>query len=191
MGNVTSPEITRILNDWNAGKAGAKEELLPFVYEELKRQARVYMASERRDHTLQPTALVHEAFLRLSSRSEVEWKNRQHFFAISARVMRRILVDHARAKAATRRGNRPIRFSLEDVNIAMEDKAFSIVALDEVLSELANCDPRQASIVELRFFGGFDNREVALALDVSVRTVIREWQSARLWLFRALNRSTR
>ena len=183
-----SSEITQILQDWNGGDHEAKERLLPFVYDELKRQARFFMARERSNHTLQPTALVHEAFLRLSEQSGVDWQNRSHFYGIASRLMRQILVDHARAHAAEKRGSSTIHFSIDDVQIPVEERAGSILALDEVLERLAAFDERQAKIIEMRFFGGMSNQEIAEALDISERTVGREWQSARLWLYRELNR---
>jgi RNA polymerase sigma factor (TIGR02999 family) len=181
-------EITRILQDWNDGSEDAKERLLPFVYDELRRQARFFMAKERSNHTLQPTALVHEAFLRLSEQSGIDWQNRNHFYGIASRLMRQILVDHARAHAAEKRGASPIHFSIDDVQIPVEERAGSILALDEVLQRLATFDERQATIIEMRFFGGMNNAEIAEALDISERTVGREWQSARLWLYRELNK---
>lgn len=188
-GERGSSEITQILQDWNDGSEDAKERLLPFVYDELKRQARVFMARERTNHTLQPTALVHEAFLRLSEQSGVDWKNRSHFYGIASRLMRHILVDHARSHTAEKRGgNQAIHFSVEDVQIPVEDRAASILALDEALERLAKFDERQAQIIEMRFFGGMNNGEIAKALDISERTVGREWESTRLWLYRELNR---
>ena len=183
------PEITQILQDWNDGNTNAKERLLPFVYDELKRQARILMSRERGNHTLQPTALVHEAFLRLAKQSGAEWQNRSHFYGIAARLMRQILVDHARSHAAAKRGSNPIHFSLDDVQIPIEERAGSILAIDEVLEQLAALDERQAKIVEMQFFGGMNHREIAEALEISERTVGREWQSAKLWLFRELNRT--
>ncbi len=180
-------EITQILQDWNDGDEDAKERLLPFVYDELKRQARFFMSRERANHTLQPTALVHEAFLRLSEQSGIDWKNRSHFFGIASRLMRQILVDHARTHSAAKRGSSPIHFSLDDVQIPVEDRAGSILALDEVLEKLEEFDERQAKIIEMRFFGGMSNKEIAESLEISERTVGREWQSARLWLYRELN----
>jgi RNA polymerase sigma factor (TIGR02999 family) len=184
--NKTS-EITQILQDWNDGSEDAKERLLPFVYDELKRQARFFMSRERANHTLQPTALVHEAFLRLSEQSAIDWKNRSHFFGIASRLMRQILVDHARTHGAAKRGSNPIHFSVDDVQIPVEDRAGSILALDEVLEKLTKFDERQAKIIEMRFFGGMSNKEIAEHLEISERTVGREWQSARLWLYRELN----
>lgn len=179
-------EITQILQEWNNGNEGAKERLLPFVYDELKRQARVLMSRERANHTLQPTALVHEAFLRLSEQSGIDWKNRGHFYGIASRLMRQILVDHARAHAAGKRGGNVIHFSIEDVQIPVEERAASILAIDEVLDRLAKLDEQQANIVEMRFFGGMTNADIADSLQVSQRTVSRDWETARLWLYREL-----
>ena len=180
-------EITRILQDWNDGDQDAKEKLLPFVYDELRRQARILMSSERRNHTLQPTALVHEAFLRLDRQAGIDWKNRSHFFGIASRLMRQILIDHARLHATAKRGNRPIHFSLDDVQIRVEDRADSLLVLNDVLDSLEKFDPQQAKIVEMRFFGGMSNSEIADDLGLSERTVSREWQAARLWLYREMN----
>lgn len=189
MDNQNTPEITQILQQWNDGNEQAKEMLIPYVYDELKRQARFLMSKERGNHTLQPTALVHEAFLRLSEQTGIDWKNRSHFYGIASRLMRQILVDHARLHAADKRGNNPIHFSLDDVQIPVEERASSILMLNEALDRLAEFDEQQAKIVEMRFFGGMKNGEIADALDISERTVGREWQSAKLWLFRELNRN--
>ena len=180
-------EITRILQDWNGGKAEAKDELLPFVYDELKRQARYLMSGERKNHTLQPTALVHEAFLRISQQTGIDWQNRSHFYGIASRLMRQILVDHARLHATAKRGNRPIHFSLDDIQIPIEERADSLLVLNDVLDRLEKLDEQQAKIVEMRFFGGMNNGEIAENLNISERTVGREWQAARLWLYRELN----
>lgn len=189
MSEPETSEITLILQDWNGGDRDAKERLVPFVYDELKRQARILMSRERPNHTLQPTALVHEAFMRLAKQTGIEWQNRSHFYGISSRLMRQILVDHARAHAAEKRGSNAIHFSLEDLDIPVEERADSILIVDQVLDRLSSIDEQQAKIVEMRFFGGLSNGEIAEALDISERTVVREWQSARLWLFRELNRS--
>ncbi len=181
-------EITQILQDWNDGREDAKERLLPFVYDELKRQAGILMSRERANHTLQPTALVHEAFLRLSEQTGIDWKNRSHFYGIASRLMRQILVDHARLRATTKRGEHAIHFSLDDVQIPAGERASSILILDEVLERLERLDEQQAKIVEMRFFGGMNNQEIADSLGISERTVGREWQAARLWLYRELNR---
>lgn len=190
MSDPETAKITRILQDWNDGDEDASERLVPFVYDELKRQAKRLMARERRDHTLQPTALVHEAFMRLSEQTGVEWQNRKHFYGISARLMRQILVDHARAHTADKRGSNAIHFSIDDVDVPVEQRADSILMVDEVLSRLAAIDPQQAKVVEMRFFGGLSNAEIAEALDISERTVGREWRSAKLWLFRELSKGT-
>lgn len=187
MSDQTTSEITQILKDWNDGNADAKERLIPFVYDELKRQARRLMSKERSDHTLQPTALVHEAFLRLTHQTGIDWQNRSHFYGIASRLMRQILVDHARLHATEKRGNHPIHFSIDDVQIPFEERAGSILALDEVLQRLAKFDETQARIVEMRFFGGMNNGEIAESLEISERTIGREWQAARLWLYRELN----
>ena len=182
-------EITQILQDWNGGNEEAKEMLLPFVYDELKRQARFLMARERPNHTLQSTALVHEAFLRLSAQTGVEWKNRSHFYGIASRMMRQILVDYARQHRAEKRGNNRIHFSIDDVQIPVEERINSVLILHEVLERLEKFDEKQSKIVEMRFFGGMNNREIAESLEISESTVGREWNSARLWLYRELNRS--
>lgn len=183
----STSEITRILREWNEGNEDAKERLIPYVYDELKRQARLMMSRERAEHTLQPTALVHEAFIRLREQTGIDWKDRNHFYGIASRLMRQILVDHARLHATNKRGNRPIHFSIEDVQIPIQDRADSILALDEVLDKLSRLDETQAKIVEMRFFGGLTNSEIAETLQISERTLGREWQAARLWLYRELN----
>jgi RNA polymerase sigma-70 factor, ECF subfamily len=188
MTKESSSEITQILQDWNSGNEDAKERLLPFVYDELKRQARFMMSRERSDHTLQPTALVHEAFLRLSEQTGIDWQNRSHFYGIASRLMRQVLVDHARLHATEKRGHHPIHFSIDDLQIPVAERAGSILVLDEVLGRLEKFDDLQARIVEMKFFGGMSNQEIAESLDISERTVGREWQAARLWLYRELNR---
>jgi RNA polymerase sigma factor (TIGR02999 family) len=180
-------EITQILQEWNNGNEDAKERLIPFVYDELKRQARLMMSKERANHTLQPTALVHEAFLRLNDQTGIDWKDRSHFYGIASRLMRQILVDHARLHATIKRGNHPIHFSIDDVQIPVEERAGSILVLDEVLQRLEEFDETQARVVEMRFFGGMNNSEIAESLEISERTVGREWEAARLWLYRELN----
>jgi len=187
MSEANTSQITRILQDWNDGDEAAKEQLLPYVYDELKRQARRMMSSERQNHTLQPTALVHEAFLRIREQTGMDWKNRSHFYGIASRLMRQILIDHARVHAAKKRGSKAIHFSLDDVQISVEERADSLLVLDEALERLEQFDGQQAKVVEMRFFGVMTNEEIAEALDISVRTVSREWQTARLWLYRELN----
>ena len=182
-------EITLILEDWNNGDAGARERLLPFVYQELKRQARFLMSRERSNHTLQPTALVHEAFLKLTDLTEIKWNDRSHFYRFVSHLMRQILVDYARKHVATKRGgNSTIHFSINDLQIPAEERADAILRLDEALARLAEFDERQAKIVEMRYFGGMKAAEIAEALGISERSVGREWQAARLWLYRELNK---
>lgn len=188
MNNKTA--ITEILRDWNSGNVEAKEDLLPYVYDELKRQARYYMSRERKDHTLQPTALVHEMFLRISEQSGVDWQNRRHFYGVAAHLMRQILVDHARKHSAAKRGSNTVHFSLDDLQIPVEQRAGSIIALHEALERLSEHDETQSKVVEMRFFGGLSNFEIAEALDVSERTVGREWRAAKLWLFREMNENS-
>lgn len=181
-------EITQALKDWNEGQTDAQERLLPYVYDELKRQARYLMSRERRDHTLQPTALVHEAFVRLTKQTGIDWQNRSHFFGIASRLMRQILVDHARAHSAEKRGSNQIHYSLDDIDIPVEERAESIIAMNEALDRLEKVDQQQAKAVEMRFFGGLSNAEIAQALGISERTVLRELKIAKLWLFRELSK---
>ena len=188
MSQKQASDITRILKDWNDGRESARDELLPFVYEELKRQAGGLMARERQGHTLQPTALVHEAFLKLGRQAGVEWTDRHHFYGIAAHLMRQILIDHARKHATAKRGKRPLHFSIDDLDIPAEERPELLLVLDEVLQRLEKIDPQQAKIVEMRFFGGMTSSEIAESLDISERTVGRDWQAARLWLCRELNR---
>jgi len=178
-----------MLHDWNRGDESASERLLPYVYDELKRQARRLMSRERANHTLQPTALVHEAFVRLAKQGGVEWQNRSHFYGIASRLMRQILIDHARQHGAAKRGSAKVHFSLDDVAIPVETRAGSILALDEALERLEAVDERQAKVVEMRFFGGLSNTEIAEALDISERTVQRSWSVAKLWLYREMTSS--
>lgn len=186
MNNQYPTEITSILQEWKNGDEEAAERLIPFVYDELKKQARILMSRERPNHTLQVTALVHEAFLKLSKQSEIDWQNRSHFFGIASRLMRQILIDHARLHSTEKRGNKPIHFSLDEVQIPVEERADSILYLNEILEKLEKFDETQAKVVEMRFFGGMSNSEIAEALGISERTVMREWTAARLWLAREM-----
>jgi len=180
-------EITRLLVAWGEGDEAALDELTPLVYEELHRLAHYYMSGERAGHTLQTTALVNEAYLRLIDWKNVQWQNRAHFFAVSAQLMRRILVDFARARGYDKRGGGVRAEALDEAALVTDEKGTDLVALDEALGALAELDERQARIVELRFFGGLTNEEVAEVLKVSEGTVRRDWSLARAWLHRELS----
>jgi RNA polymerase sigma-70 factor (ECF subfamily) len=180
--------VTELLRAHRAGDAEALERLVALVYGELRRQAARYLRRERQNHTLQPTALVHEAYLRLADQRDVEWQNRAHFFAISAQIMRRILVDHARGRGRGKRGGGLAPVLLDDALAIAEARDLDLVALDDALSALARLDERQSRIVEMRFFAGLEVEEVAEALGVSPTTVKRDWSLARAWLRRELLR---
>lgn len=176
------PDVTRLLNEWRGGDAHALDELMPLVLDQLKKQARRYLERERADHTLQPTALVNEAYVRLVDQNAVRWQNRAHFFAVCAQMMRRILVDHARGRQAQKRGGVAHKLSLDEIGELVDAQQVDIVALDDALQELARIDDTQARVVELRFFGGLSIEEVAEVLGSSRATVNREWAMARAWL---------
>jgi RNA polymerase sigma factor (TIGR02999 family) len=178
--------VTELLRAWSDGDDGALEHLMPLVESELRRLARGYMARERRDHTLQATALVNEAFVRLTDARQVRWQDRAHFLGISARLMRRVLVDYARRRGFNKRGGAAERVSLHEDLVTGPDPAFDVVALDRALEALGNVDPRKGRIVELRFFGGLSVEETAAVLQVSPDTVKRDWRLAKLWLLREL-----
>jgi len=184
---VTRPEITKLLRDWCRGDDKALEKLTPLIYAELHRLAHRYMRQERSDHTLQTTALINEAYLRLIDWKNVSWTNRAQFFAVAARMMRRILVDFARSRNYAKRGGGAGIVSLEDAPTLARDRAPEIVALDEALQGLSVIDPRKAEIVELRFFAGLGLEETAELLKVSSRTIQREWDLAKSWLSRELS----
>lgn len=181
-------DITVLLAKLRAGDRSAESLLLPLVYDELRRVARHYMRAERRDHTLEPTALVHETYMRLAGQRDVEWHNRAHFFAVAAQLMRHILVDYARAHKAEKRGGSQPKMELGEGLALTEERATEVLAVDEALNRLAECDPRQARVVELRFFGGLNEEEAAEVLGVSTRTVKRDWSMARAWLFKEINK---
>jgi RNA polymerase sigma factor (TIGR02999 family) len=187
---VSTSEVTQILQAWNNGDNAALEKLAPIVFAELKRLARHQMANERPDHTLESGALVNEAYLRLIHWPNAQWKNRAHFFAMCARMMRQILVDHARARQYQKR-DAGHKFSLEDAVIVSNSKNAGLVALDDALKRLAEIDPRKSHMVELRFFGGLTVEETAEVLKVSRLTVIRDWNFARVWLRSELSRKCR
>ena len=183
-------EVTALLQLWSDGRKEALDRLLPQIYAELQRLASSYLRRERPDHTLQATALVHEAFIKLVDQRAVRWQNRAHFFGIAAQAMRRILVDHARARDAGKRGDGARRISLDDALVLTDMPNVDVLALDEVLSRLAVLDPQQSRVVELRFFGGLTIDETAEVLHISPATVGREWTLARAWLYAELQRST-
>lgn len=186
---MEQPPITELLLAWRKGERAALDELIPLVENELKRIARNYMRRQKPDHTLQTTALVNEAFLRLVDSNRVNWQDRNHFFAISAQLMRRILVDFARKKNSLKRGGAGVHVTLnENVDVA-DEKAAEVVALDEALERLAGLNERQSRIVELRYFGGLTEEQIAETLDISTRTVRRDWNLARAWLYRELSRN--
>jgi RNA polymerase sigma factor (TIGR02999 family) len=180
-------DITELLLAWSEGNQDAFEKLTPLVYGELHRLAHHYMAGERTGHTLQSTALVNEAYLRLVQANRVRWQNRAHFFAVSAQLMRRILVDFARSRQYAKRGGNAPKLSLDQAPVAISDCA-ELVALDDALSALAAIDPRKSQVVELRFFGGLSVEETGEVLKVSVETVMRDWRLAKVWLRRELRR---
>ncbi|HVF77772.1 MAG TPA: sigma-70 family RNA polymerase sigma factor [Solirubrobacteraceae bacterium] len=187
-----SSDVTQLLLAWGAGDQSAGERLLPAVYAELRRQAARAMRRESSEHTLQATALVHEAYLRLVDQRRVVWRNRAHFFGVAAQVMRRVLVDHARERHAAKRGGGQRQITLGDADAAAapaEEQGVDVIALHEALERLATLDPDQARLVELRYFGGLNIEETAEALDVSPATVKREWAIARAWLRRELTAS--
>jgi RNA polymerase sigma factor (TIGR02999 family) len=182
----SSQEITQLLLAWSDGDQAALEKLTPLVYAELRRLAKGYMFGERPGHTLQTTALINEAYLRLIDWKNVRWQGRAHFFGVAAQVMRRILVDFARARHYAKRGGAAQQVSLDKAINIHEDRSAEFIALDEALKSLAEIDPRKSQVVELRFFGGLSAEETAEVLKVSQRTVEREWNSARAWLYREL-----
>ncbi len=179
---VPPAEVTELLRRWSGGDVAARESLVPLVYDELRRLARYYLASQRSDHTLQSTAIVHEAYLRLAGRDNVHWENRSHFFAVAAQLMRRILVDHARKRNAAKRGGAHLTLLVDETVEPSSQRELDLVALDDALKALAELDERQSRIVELRFFGGLSIDDTSRILDISPATVKREWSTARAWL---------
>ena len=182
-------EITQLLAEWRDGNQAALDDLYPLVYDELHRLARRYMSRERKGHTLQTTALINEAYVRLVDQRDVQWANRSHFFAISAQIMRRILIDHARRYAYAKRGGGARQVSLDETaTVALGDLS-EFLRLDEALKSLAELDPRRSQVVELKYFGGLNNDEIAGVLKISKNTVIRDWNMARAWLYSQLSGS--
>lgn len=190
---MTAPShqgVTQLLKAWGNGEQQALDELVPLVYNELRRLAHRYMGRERSAHLLQPTALVHEAYERLVDLKDVSWQNRAHFFGVSAQVMRRILVDYARSRRSGKRGGEWRQVPLNEAVAVFRDRRTDIVALDDALHTLAEIDTRKSSVVEMRFFGGLSIKEVAEVLKVSPETVLRDWRLARVWLLRELGKGT-
>jgi RNA polymerase sigma factor (TIGR02999 family) len=177
-----SREVTRLLGNWSRGDAQAREALMPLVYGELRRLAASYLRRERSDHTLQPTALVHEAYLRLVEQKNVQWQDKSHFFAITAQLMRRILVDHARGHLADKRGSGAPKVPLTEAIVMSQEQPAELLALHESLTRLATMDPQQGRIVELRIFAGLTVEETADVLGISPATVKRDWSMAKAWL---------
>ncbi|MCI0390275.1 MAG: sigma-70 family RNA polymerase sigma factor [Acidobacteria bacterium] len=187
--NTPSPnEITERLIAWGNGDAAALNELIPVVYQELRRMAGHYLRLENPGHTLQPTALVHEAWLRLIDQTRVNWQNRSQFFGVAAQMMRRILVDHAKTKHREKRGGDAVKLSLDDVINLSQERAADLIALDDALDTLAAIDKRKSRVVELRYFGGFSVEETAQILEVSPDTVMRDWKMAKAWLYQQIRR---
>jgi len=185
----SGPQVTGLLLAWSQGNDAALDELVPLVHQELRRLARRHMFGERPGHSLQSTALVNEAYLRLVNSRAVNWQNRAHFFAISSQLMRRILVDYARAKRYQKRGGGAMNITLDEAWMGLAEKGRDIVALDDALTALAEVDPRMSKVVELRFFGGLSVKETAEVLKVSSDTVMRDWRLAKAWLAREMGKS--
>src|SRR5688500_16675147 len=190
MPTMSPHEVTQLLADWGKGDKSALEKLFPLVYDELRRIAGRQMSQERAGHTLEATALVNQAYLKLAGQQGFEWHNRAHFFAVCAQVMRHVLIDHARAHARDKRGGGAIKVSLSEAAVMAEEQAEHFIALDAALSALEHVDPQKEKIVELRYFGGLSIEETAEVLDISPRTVRREWQRAKAWLYRMIAEGT-
>jgi RNA polymerase sigma factor (TIGR02999 family) len=184
--------VSRLLRAWcDDGDLQARDDLVPIVYRELRRRAGAYLRRERQDHTLQPTALVHEAFMRLVGQERVAWQNRAHFFATASQMMRRILVDHAREHRAAKRPGAGVKVMLDERIGTVRPRACELIDLDQALDELTRIDARQGQIVELRYFGGLSEQAVGEVLSISRTTVTREWQTARAWLYRRMTSGRR
>lgn len=182
-------EVSALLADWTNGDPAARDKLIPFVYDQLRRLAHRHMALERPGHSLQTTALVNEVYLKLVNQREATWQNRAHFFALASQVMRHILVDYARTRNRTKRGGEAERVSLEESMVVSNERFAELVALDEALSSLAEIDPRGSQVIELRYFGGLSIEETAEVLKISPATVMRDWSKAKAWLYRAITDS--
>ncbi len=188
MTTLSADNLTGLLIEWRDGDLTALDKLTPLVYDELRRIAHRYVRRERNGHTLQTTALVNEAYLRLARSNNIEWQNRAHFFAVTAQVMRNILIDHARRRLYAKRGGEKQQVPIDEITVVIsEQRAYELVVLDEALSDLAKLDLRKARVVELRYFGGLSLEETAEALEVSLMTVRRDWRAAKAWLYKAVN----
>jgi RNA polymerase sigma-70 factor, ECF subfamily len=186
MSDCRFEDVSKLLNAWSDGEESALEELMPLVYDELRVMAKRYMNSQPSGHTLQTTALIHEAYLKLAANKEKHWENRAHFFAVAAQAMRHILVDHARSHQAARRGGATEKISLEEAAFVSPERASEIVALDDALKSLERLDNRKSRVVELRYFGGLSVEETSSVLKISPETVLRDWRFAKTWLLREL-----
>jgi RNA polymerase sigma-70 factor (ECF subfamily) len=189
MTTLPSHQVTQLLLDWSNGDQAALDQLIPLVHDELRRMAHHYMGRENPDHTLQTTALVNDAYLRLIDQKRTHWQNRAQFFGIAAQLMRRILVDHARSHAYAKRGGGAIQVPLDEGAVLSPQRAADVLALDEALNQLATVDPRKCRIVELRYFGGFTVEEAATLLGISEVTVMRDWSLAKAWLRREISKA--
>lgn len=185
---TATPDVTRLLQAWSDGDAEARDRLVPVVYAELRRRAAAHLRRERSGHTLQPTALVHEVYLRLVNQERASWQNRAQFFAVASEMMRRVLIDRARARKMAKRSGRWARVTLTENAADASPRDVDLLDLDAALHELAGLDPRKARVAELRFFGGLSLEDIGVALDTSVATTMRDWRAARAWLFKRLTR---
>jgi RNA polymerase sigma-70 factor, ECF subfamily len=188
MPEASPDQITQLLIDWSKGDKSALDKLVPVVYEELRRLARHFMSGENPGHTLQTTALVNEAYLRLADQRRVSWQNRAHFFAISGKLMRRILLDHARRHARKKRGGDARKVQLDEVAVISQQRSSELIALDDALRSLEVIDPRRAQVVELRYFGGLSVEETSEVLKVAPNTVVRDWNLAKVWLYQEMTK---
>lgn len=183
----SSNEITQLLNEWSDGKESAFEQLMPLVYDELRKMARQFMKNKEVGHTLQPTVLIHEVYLKLVKQDKQNWENRTHFFGVASKAMRHILVDYLRNRNYLKRGGGAEQVEFNESIIVSSERAVGLVELDEALTKLSNLNERKSRVVELKYFGGLSNEEMAEVLKVSTKTVIRDWQFARSWLLRELS----
>jgi len=186
MHNATRTDATQILKEWSEGDKDAPARLMPLIYEELRRRAAEYLRHERPDHTLQATALVHEAYLKLIDQNRVDWKTRAHFCGVAAQLMRRVLLEHARGHNAEKRGGKLEKLYLDETHELSDERGPDLISLDDALKSFTSTYPREGEVVELKFFGGLEANEIAEVLDVSQKTVLRDWNFAKLWLRREL-----